>query len=567
MLTAGSTVDTRPLYDVRAAMRDGVELSADVFLPGNGSGPWPAIVFRTPYDNASTEVVRLGLLFSEHGYAFVAQDVRGRGDSDGLFVPFRREGQDGYDTVEWVAQQAWCDGTVGTAGGSYSAVAQWLAARERPPHLRAIASAASPGRWMEELPYLFGTFSSHWLNFLNVTSGRTMQHPLYAPRAPLPDYPAIRQHRPFRDLPLRLGRRLPVWDEWLAHPSYDDYWQALSLEDDFAALDVPALHITGWFDYNQRGQLFYWAGMGGSPAAAQQWLVVGPWDHAGTRHPQRELCGRDFGRQSLVDLGDLHVRFFDRFLKGDEEAWSAEPRVRAFAMGANDWRSYDAWPPPASRERPFYLRSGGAANTALDDGRLTAEPPGQEPPDRYVYSPDDPTPSYPSLTDQDEKNRPIEIGWRLDRDDTLVYTTDPLEQPLHVAGIPVLVLHAESDCIDTDWHAQLCEVTPGGRCDELATACLRAAYRHGRDAVPTPIVPGEIIEYRLEFTAVETIFLPGTSLRLCIASADYPRRTQNPNTNAPTGDDDACVPAQNAVHHDAAFPSRLLLPLLAPEGR
>ena len=174
-MTLGSALATRPLYDERVPMRDGVELSADVFLPDDSGGPWPAILFRTPYDNASPDVVQLGLLYSAHGYAFVAQDVRGRGDSDGRFIPFRQEGEDGHDTIEWVAQQQWCDGAVGTAGGSYCAVAQWLAARERPPHLRAIASAAAPGRWTEELPSLFGTHSSHWINFLNVTSGSDIE--------------------------------------------------------------------------------------------------------------------------------------------------------------------------------------------------------------------------------------------------------------------------------------------------------------------------------------------------------------------------------------------------------
>lgn len=544
-------------------MRDGVELSADVFLPGGGEGPWPAVLLRTPYDNAAAEIVQLGLLLSRHGYAFVAQDVRGRGDSDGRFTPFRQEGEDGHDTIEWVARQPWCDGAVGTMGGSYAGVAQWLAAREQPAHLRAMVTAASPGRWLEELPYLFGTHSSHWLNFLNVTSGRTMQHALFAPRPALPDYPAIRRHRPFRDLPARLGRRLPVWDEWLEHDTYDEYWQALSLEGSFSRIAVPSLHITGWFDYNQRGELFYWEGMKRSPAADEQWLVVGPWDHAATRQPVQELGGRDFGPQSLLDLEALHVRFFDRFLKASTSAWSGEPRVRTFSMGVNVWRTHEDWPPPAARPHELFLRSGGSANTAGGDGALSAEAPSRdEPADTYVYRPDDPTPSYPSLSDQDERHRPIEVGWRLGRADTLVYTTAPLEEPLHVSGVPFLVLHAASDRIDTDWHAQLCEVAASGASHELATGCLRAAFRNGRDVPPSPIPPGEVIAYRLELTALDNVFLPGTRLRLCIASADHPRRTQNPNTNARAGDDETWLPATNTVHHDAAAPSRLLLPVL-----
>ncbi|RIK38306.1 MAG: hydrolase, partial [Chloroflexi bacterium] len=165
----------RHLFDQRVPMRDGVELSADVFLPAVGDGPWPAILQRTPYDNTDELWVGIATYFAKHDYAFVTQDVRGRGDSDGSFNPFFNEGADGYDTVEWVAAQPWCDGKVGMIGGSYGGAVQWLAAKERPPHLAAIAASAAAGRMMEELPYRFGTLTPFAFWWLNIAAGRTVQ--------------------------------------------------------------------------------------------------------------------------------------------------------------------------------------------------------------------------------------------------------------------------------------------------------------------------------------------------------------------------------------------------------
>lgn len=542
-------------------MRDDAQLSADVFLPAPG-GAWPAILLRTPYDNSAATHVEAGAFFASNGYAFVAQDVRGRGDSDGDFYPFFQEGPDGHDTIEWVASQPWCDGRVATMGGSYAGAAQWLAAAEGPPHLLAMATAASPGRWMEEAPYLFGTFSTHWLNFLNVTSGRTLQHPIHAPRPSLPDFPTLRGHRPLRDLPRALGRALPVWDEWLAHDCFDDYWRRLSLAGTFARLDLPVLHITGWFDYDSRGALYYWDGMKRSRAPERQWLVIGPWDHAGTRDPVQRLGALDFGPGSVVDLNDLHLRFFDAVVRGSSNAFESEPRVRTFAMGVNEWRLEPEWP-PAVALRPVYLSSGGHANGNGEGGALTWEPPSAGAmSDRYVYDPDDPTPAYATVTDMDLAHRPLTVDFKLGRHDVLVYTSEPVSEPVHIAGTSLLKLFAESDRIDTDWHAQLCQVTADGRTDEVATASLRAAYRDGREASPAPIEPGALIEYTLEFTAIRNVWATGTRVRLLIASGDYPRRARNPNTNARTGDDAVSLPAVNSVHHGPAAVSRLLLPVV-----
>ncbi|RIK35997.1 MAG: hydrolase, partial [Chloroflexi bacterium] len=528
-------------------MRDGVELSADVFLPATGDGPWPAILQRTPYDNTDELWVGIATYFAKHDYAFVTQDVRGRGDSDGSFNPFFSEGADGYDTVEWVAAQPWCDGKVGMIGGSYGGAVQWLAAKERPPHLAAIAASAAAGRMMEELPYRFGTLTPFAFWWLNIAAGRTVQ------KTPV-DWARIFAHRPLRDMDIALGRTNTVWREWLAHDTFDAYWQPLALDGCFNTIDIPALHITGWFDNDQWGALhFFNLMLAESPAAERQWLVCGPWDHGGTRRPTQKYCEVDFGPESVLDTDAIHLRFFDRWLKGIANGQEADPRVKVFAMGVNEWRTYNDWPPPSTTPTPFYFRAGGLLSQAA--------PTSDEPADHYTYDPDDPTPTVPNIAQMFEAEPTLDNRWRLERDDLLVYTSAPLERDIEITWHPFVVLHAASDCIDTDWHVTLCDVQPDGASLELSTGAMRAAYRAGRDAPPQPIEPGAVHTYCIELLAVSNVFKAGHRIRVTVASANWPFVARNPNTNARPGDDDVVVIAHNSIHHSAAYPSHLLAPV------
>lgn len=546
----------RMLLDQRVPMRDGVELSADVYLPPGGGSAWPAIVQRTPYDNNDDLWVGIARFFAGHGYAFVTQDVRGRGDSDGKFVPFANEGPDGYDTIEWVATQPWCDGKVGMIGGSYGGYVQWAAAKERPPHLAAIAASASGGRWGEELPFRFGAITPFAFWWLNIVGGRTVQKTQA-------DWPRLFKHRPLRDIDVALGRTNTAWREWLAHDTFDDYWQRMSLIGHFQHIAVPALHVTGWFDNDQWGALHFWHGMvTESPAAERQWLLVGPWDHGGTRRPAQQYGGLDFGPESVVDTDAVHLRFFDYWLKGEQNGLDTDQRVKSFAMGANEWSEHASWPPPGTRGRPFYLHSGGNANTLVGDGTLSAEgPAGDEPADHYSYDPDDPTPTAPTVEAMFGDEFSLDIDWRLRRDDVLVYTSEPLEAELEVSGHPFVVLYAESDCPDTDWHVGLCDVDLEGRSVELTNGCMRAAYRGGLFASPEPIESGQVYEYRIELLAISHVWRQGHRLRVTLASANWPFFARNPNTNAKPGDDDVVRVARNAVWHSSVYPSHLLAPL------
>jgi putative CocE/NonD family hydrolase len=367
-----------------------------------------------------------------------------------------------------------------------------------------------------------------------------------------------------RDMDIAIGRTNTAWRTWLAHDTFDDYWKQLSLIGHFQHIDVPALHVTGWFDNDQWGALHFWHGMvGESPAADRQWLLCGPWDHGGTRTPAQQYGGRDFGAESVADTNDAHLRFFDRWLKGLDNGQERDARVKVFAMGVNEWRECDTWPPRGTVETPFYFHSAGQANTAAGDGTLSLETPaGDEPPDSYTYDPDDPTPTVPDVEALLGDDFSLDIAWRLERDDVLVYTSAPLEEDLEITGHPFVVLHAQSDCIDTDWHVTLCDVSPDGTSEELAAGRMRAAYRGGLYATPEPIETGKVYEYKLELMATSNVWKAGHRVRVTVASANWPFFARNPNTNAKPGYDDVVSIARNTVHHSKVYPSRLLAPVV-----
>lgn len=555
----------RHLWDVKVAMRDGELLSADIYIPPAGldGGPYPALLMRTPYNNQTPLYVNEATYFAEHGYAVLLQDVRGRHDSPGDWYPFRNEGADGFDTIEWMAQQDWCNGKVGTFGGSYGGWYQWIAAREKPPHLTTMVSTAAGGRWMREIPYKNGVVLLVMLGWLNLAGARTMQDNSRV------DWDEVFYHLPVRTMDDKVGRSLPVWQEWLDHPTLDDYWKSFILSDeDFGKIDLPVLHITGWYDGDQPGALFFYEGMiKNSPSSDRQFIRIGPWDHGGTRMPRQHLGGVDFSIAALMNMEELHVKWFDHWMKGDDNGVGEEKRVDYFLMGVNEWRKSDAWPPPEVKETRWYLHSGGKANTLKGDGGLDMERPGNEPSDEYTYNPEDPVVGVLNTNFYADPpvETPLDRRFVLRRDDVLVYTSDPLDAPLEVAGRPWITLFASSDCPDTDWMATLSDVYPDGRSIFLSSGVIRARFRESLEYEKL-MEPGEVYEFQFELMSVGHVFKAGHHVRLSVTSSDFPVYDRNPNTGHPIGEDAELQIAQNIVHHSKKHPSHLMLPVVPPEG-
>ena len=540
-------------FGVATPMRDGVKLVSDIWIPSD-TGRWPTILIRTPYVK-TPQFRRYKLaVYLQNGYAVVLQDTRGRGDSEGQFDFYFPEGKDGFDTIEWIAKQPWSNGRVGTDGGSYLGTVQWLAAREQPPALQCMISTAPSGRIFDEIPFLGGAWRGEWaVPWIAGVAGRVSQSEL----AELVKWSDVFHHRPLLTTDARAGRELPLYREFLAHPTLDDYWKRIQFGPaDFEKIRVPVMTVTGWFDGDQLGALYYWDGLekrGGQEDT--RWLTIGPWTHAMTYLGGEKKVGLiESSQESIVPIQENRIAFFDWCLKKAKPRPDI-PRVRVFVTGANRWIHADRYPIPEMEVKSLYLRSGGAANSSAGDGRLAWDAPRQEPADTFTYDPKNPVPSMPIARDHQSVEK---------RRDVLVYTSDSLTAPVEIVGRVFVTLVAASDAVDTDFTAKLLDVHPDGRAVLLGPSEVgvkRARYRQGYDRM-VPLTPGKAEEYSIELFDIGHRFLPGHRIRVEISSSAAPFITPNSNTGLPIATDTTWRVARQTVYHDAARPSRVLLPVV-----
>jgi hypothetical protein len=530
-------------------MRDGVVLRADVYRP-DGDMPVPTIVNRTPYDRSSP-MIQLAAIDPERvveaGFALVCQDVRGRYASEGDFYTFYSEGADSYDTVEWAAAQAWCNGAVGMVGRSYAAAVQWLGAIEQPPHLRAISPIVTGSDFYNGWIYEGGAFqfgfNVFWIWLMS------------APRA-VKELETIFSHLPLRTLPIPDLAWARLYAHWLAHSTDDVYWQTLSINRRYDRISTPALIVGGWYDVFIRGTLANYMGLRAHDVPAR--LIVGPWAHGSTYGPYPDHSFDVFAPDDALDVPGAQLDFFARHL-GNRLPADECPPVRLFVMGANRWRDEDAWPLERARESPWFLRSGGL---------LSHDAPGAEAPDEYVYDPSDPAPTIGGQTSLPARmmkmnSGPLDQSRLAERGDVLLYTSEAFVAPLEVTGPVALMLHAATTASDTDFVAKLIDVAPDGSSIILAEGVLRARFREGFERERL-VEPGRPYEYRVDLGATSNVFQPGHRIRLAVTSSSFPRFDRNPNTGHSLGVDgaDDFRVARQTIFHDAQRASRLLLPLV-----
>lgn len=558
-MPTSSAREIRIEFDRRVPMRDGITLSADVYRPMDSSDTskkYPVILTRTPYMKLSERMLVPAKYFAERGYVFVAMDVRGRGDSDGTFVPYFNEGLDGYDAIEWCASQQWSDGNVGTIGSSYPGCIQWLAALQKPPHLKAMVVRVTPSDPFVETPT--GLPSPMTLCWLHYVSGRMNQ------LMEAVDWERIYEHLPLITMDERAGRRNANWRANIEHPKLDDYWQPLCYQNKFDQIDVPVLHISGWYDDEQIGTPLNYIGMttqGATPAArASQRMLMGPWGHV--VNTTSKLGEVDFGPQALIDMRAEELRWFNRWLKGytNISVTSEEFPVRIFVMGANEWRDEREWPLARTQWTPFYLHSGGSANSRFGDGTLSISKPESEPTDTYQYDPAHPVPFITDPTSS-QIGGPDDYSAIERRDDVLVYVTEPLQEEVEVTGPIRVDLFASSSAPDTDFMAKLVDVWPSGFVQRLCDGMVRARFREGMDR-PSLIEPGKIYQYSIDCWNTSQTFKAGHRIGLEISSSAFPKYDRNLNTGAPLGITTEMAVAEQRVYHDVEHPSAVVLPII-----
>lgn len=571
----GGAVDGYPVIvekNVEAAMRDGVILRADVYRP-EAPGRFPALLHRTPYSKHTGGSDASYRRLAARGYVVVIQDTRGRYMSDGVARP-HDEADDGYDTVQWLAGLRHVNGRVGMFGGSYGATTQLMAASRRPPALVALFPSASyDSRY--DMVFQGGAFYLADGLSWNLGQSADVRRRTLTPEATRDGATGLGEHHrrllqerwlwhvPLKSMDaLELKTYAPAYFEMLAHPSYDAYWTTFDIAARHADFETPAYHLTGWYDTLLNGTLRNFAGLRAKArterARANQRLIVGPWTHARPNRDSTAIGEVDFGPAAAFDSQDLMVRWFDYWLRDGSAAVLDGPPIRIFVMGENAWRDEQEWPLARAQSTPFYLRSGGRANTLDGDGRLDRTAPADEPSDRFVYDPWDPVPTgalggYSRLpADQREIER---------RQDVLVYTTEPLASPLEVTGPVTLVLWAASSARDTDFTAKLVDVLPDGTARALTDGILRARYRSSKSQ-PQLLVPGQATEFPIDVGATSNLFRQGHRIRLEVSSSNFPRFDRNPNTGGVFGEDAELRRAEQTIFHDRVRPSRLMLPVV-----
>ena len=624
-----------PAYKVRleksrmAQMRDGVLLSTDLYLPEGAQGPLPVIMIRTPYDKsyfrAPVEEGRAPLrsgpvdrdksgyhwqaqFFAGHGYAVIVQDHRGRFESQGEFFRYQgQDGEDGYDTIEWIKEQPWSNGKVGTIGCSYLGETQHMLARQRHPnHLTAIAesggsSEGGGGIWN----FGFSRYGALELAAALSWNYRRAGHFGYGPppHVDLEEWYAGPYARLYQNQPVMTswddlaaeGRvanaleTLPVVDamwalgegavpsgfeDWLEHNAdpKSAYWDRQGVITKADKFDTPTLHVSGWYDGTPISTLvlFERFRLNAQSARARdhQYLMMTPTSHCG--HPyatQKTKVGDRLVGDAFVDFPAVYLAWFNYWLKGEQNGVVGMPKASSFAMGANKWRVADTWPLPGVEKTKWYLSSGGEANSRADDGRLSLVPPKAAGADSYTYDPKAPTPSHGGsicCTGGKYKEGAVDQRPNEKRDDVVVYTSDVLEEGLEVAGALEAVLHVSSSAKDTDFVAKLIDVHPDGTAYILQEGLMRARWREGFSK-PVFMKEGEIYEVRVDIEATHNYFAPGHRIRLHISSSSFPRWDRNLNTGGDNYNESEPVVAVNTIHHTPRHASHVLLSVVSAD--
>jgi len=557
VLNLTSCSNPKTMLNIPIEMRDGVILYADIYVP-SGEGTFPVILSRVPYGTQSDYILQpaYGKYFSDRGYVYVSQNVRGRFGSEGLFTAYV-EGQeipDAYDTIDWTVNQDWSNGNVGVMGESYYGYTSLMAAVSGHPAVKAISPAnITLAREKQSLDGVFPIQASGlWtLNMDDAINGE------YQETDSLDLY-----HLPMITLGSVNGMRDNLWVERVEGYAKDPSELKQHAIEEYKKIQVPALHFGGWYDTFTRGSIAVWNGIKSYSEKVsvrdKQWLVIGPWDHDSMSvniadiTPATTIGKRDFGAKAISTYGETVTEFFDYFLKGHDNGFIDNDRVRYFNIGEDDWRDSKEWPPISSEIKSYYLSAGE---------QLSTDMPGVDSVGTYSYDPNNP------ITITEGTNiwsRSAVMKDRRDlaaREDVLIFETETLQEDLEITGDISLELFASSSAIDTDFTAAIVDVYPDGYSLLIQEGILRASHRN-KNENPSHINPDKIYKFNVDLWSTSYIIPAGHKLRLEISSSNFPRFARNLNNGEPFGMSDKLMIAEQAIYYGEQYPSRLLLPVM-----
>lgn len=542
----------------RIQMKDGVYLSTDIYFPDSLKQKIPAILIRTNINKNA--IGFLPYYFISNGYAVAVQDVRGRFESEGLWEPYAYEAEDGYETIEWLAKQAWCNGKIGMLGGSYSAAVQLLAAKLKPPHLSAVIPHNLPADPFRNAPYENGILllapEMWWVNLIESN---------------LKDYGdpiAIRESQKVKDdsnlysLPVKkidekiIGREISYWQKWLEHNTNDYYWQSISYQESLSNLDIPILLFSGWYDTHSIGTKLAWEELSKSNNQKVK-MIIGPWNHSNAvpRYPST----KNVGAEAYLDILDIFLKWFDRFLKDVDNEISSEQKTKLYVMNNSDWIETDSYPLKNTNYTPIYLSSHKGANSLLGDGKLIwkSSDQGKEY-EEYIYNPADPTPAFLYRNSQGrEKSDEITSA----RKDILVFEAAPLDTAMIILGPVTARLYASSSSVDTDWFINFYAINEKDEYMPLTHGCIRARFRNSL-IEPQLLERNKIYEYNIDLWQTGIKLDHGWKIRLEISSADFPQYSRNLNTGKNNEMETEYEIATQRIYHSVKYPSCIILPVI-----
>ncbi len=553
-------------WGVKIPARDGVTLNSTIYLPHAKQDPLPVIFTFTPYIGDS--YTDRAMYFAAHGYVYALVDVRGRGNSGGEFWPFENEGSDGFDVTEWLAKQPFCNGKVTMWGGSYAGFDQWTVAKEFPPHLATIvpAAAAHPGI---DFPFGFNIFAPYDMQWLTFTSGKTGNSNTFGNSEfwGQKSRELYNTHAAFETYDKLVGNPSRVFQKWLQHPVADAYYDAMVPNaDQYRKLSLPILTITGHYDGDQPGAFTYYKRhmqYGNAEARANHYLIIGPWDHAGTRTPKREMGGLKFAEGSALDLNKLHTEWYDWTLKGAKKPEFLKKRVAYYLMGAEEWKYADSLETLANDRLTLYLDSSSNAQDLFHSGMLSRSKAGSNRYDHWTYDPlntqtgsDEPLDEPAPLISQRSANNLHGEG--------AIYHSEEFPAATEITGFAKLTLWFTMDVPDTDLDVELWEVLADGSAVQLTTAAMRARYRESLRQEKL-VTAGKPEKYEFDnFMFFSRRIAKGSRLRLIVASINTPSTEKNYNSGGVVAKETAkdAKTAHIQLLHDTDHASMLELPVV-----
>jgi len=542
-------LDIRSKFDsgfFMVEMRDGVKLPTKVWRPMQ-EGEYPVVLERGYYPGNEFHAKA----FTEAGYVYVGQKARGS-LQDNMFFP---DAKDGYDCLDWISRQPWCDGNIAMYGRSFKGATQWLVAPEQHPNLKAIIPQNINDDLWERCYWDHGALQlAHTARRIYDIAGTDKVERFGG-------WEKFHRHLPLINLDEAIGTRNQLWKNYVTHSTYDDFWKRISIRDKYNKINIPVYIMGGWYDNYPGAAFSSFQSLIEHGAADEIRIIINP-----TNHSNKVVGDRDFGNDAHKDELLLAVRWLDYVIKGIDNGIKDEPPVKIFVMGANIWRGENKWPLARTQFTNYYLHSTDSMN-----GWLSTQSPGNEPPTKYKYDPNDPVPSLggnhsspyiPGILrvgalDQ----RPIEK-----RQDVLVFTSAPLEEDVEVTGPVRVVLYAASSVRDTDFICRLTDVYTDGTSFNLTEGIIRARFRESIWNPPKLLKPGEIYKYIIDLQPTSNVFKRGHSLRVHITSSGFPLWDRNPNTGNKQGMDAEMIVADQTIYHDMVHPSHIILPVI-PSNR